>query len=479
MGPPAVLASERLAEHAAAVRFDRLPAAAIAAAKVWILDTLGVGIAGSSAAGMDAVCTAAGAWGAGDDATIWGTGLRAPAPAAAFVNGTQVHNQEYDCLHEGAVVHAMATLLPALLAVAERAGGVSGRDLIAAVVAGIDVAANLGLAATAGFRFFRPATAGGFGAVAGLSVVFGLDSGRIADAFGLQYGQTSGTMQPHLEGNALLPMQIGFNAQSAVRSVDLAMAGVSGPRDVFEGRYGYFPLFEGSWDLERIWGGLGRDWRVCELSHKPWPAGRATHGGIEGILTLREQHGFSASDVRQARVIVPPLTHRLVARADMPAPNAFYARLCMAFIGATALRHGDVAIAHCRGEALTDPATHELARLITTEMDANPDPNALAPQRVEIVLRTGKTLQWACDAMLANPARPLTREQHLRKFTRCLAFAREPLLPSAGAALIALVDRLEQVEDARALCALLAPALPRHGPALPRHGSALPRHGPA
>ncbi|HEX3991018.1 MAG TPA: MmgE/PrpD family protein [Acetobacteraceae bacterium] len=453
-GLPDILASERLAAHVAAVRFDCLPESAVVAAKVWILDTLGVGIAGSSAAGMEAVRAAAAGWGNGDEATIWGTSRRAPAPAAAFINGTQVHNQEFDCLHEGAVVHAMATLLPALLAMAERKGGVSGRDLIAAVVAGIDIAANLGLAATAGFRFFRPATAGGFGAVAGLATILGLDAERTADAFGLQYGQTSGTMQPHAEGNALLPMQVGFNAQSAIRAADLAAAGVSGPRDIFEGRYGYFPLFEGSWDLQPIWAGLGRDWRVCEMSHKPWPAGRATHGGIEGLLALREAHGFRASDVRRVRVIVPPLTHRLVARPDVPAPNAFYARLCMAFIGAKALLTGTVDIDHCRGEALTDKATHDLALRIVTEMNGNPDPNALAPQRVEVSLRSGETLRWTCETMLANPARPLTRGQHVQKFTRCLEFAQEPL---AAIGLIDLVDRLEQVEDVRALCALLAP----------------------
>ncbi len=352
----------------------------------------------------------------------------------------------------------MATLMPALLAVAERDRGVSGRDLIAAVAAGLDVASGLGLASTAGFRFFRPATAGGFGAVAGLSVILGFAAERIADAFGLQYGQTSGTMQPHVEGSGLLPMQIGFAARSAVCSADLAASGLRGPRDIFEGRYGYFPLFEGSWDLRPVWDGLGRDWRVSEMSHKPWPAGRATHGGIEGILTLREQHGFSAGDVRRVRVIVPPLTHRLVARPDVPAPNAFYARLCMAFIGAKALLHGLVDIGHCRGDALTDPATHELARRIATEMDGNPDPNALAPQRVAVELRRlGETLRWASDTMLANPARPLTREQHLRKFARCLEFASVPLPTSTGAALIDLVDRLEQVEDADVpeLCALL------------------------
>ena len=135
---------------------------------------------------------AARGWGAGAEARVWGTAARLPAPQAALVNGFQVHCQEFDCLHEGAVVHALATLLPAALAHAERAGGVSGRALIAAVAAGVDVSCRLGLAARQGLRFFRPATAGGFGAAAALASLRGLrcrrDAGR---AFGIQYGQTA------------------------------------------------------------------------------------------------------------------------------------------------------------------------------------------------------------------------------------------------------------------------------------------------
>ena len=240
------------------------PPPAIEAAKIWILDTLGVGIAGLLRCrhGRDPRRRRrSGATARGSDHL----GHRAnapPRPPRRSSTAPRSTIRSSIACTKARVVHAMATLLPAVLAVAERDGGVSGRDLIAAVVAGIDIAANLGLASTAGFRFFRPATAGGFGAVAGLAVIAGLDAERTADAFGLQYGQTSGTMQPHAEGNALLPMQIGFNAQSAVRSVDLARAGVSGPRDIFEGRYGYFPLFEGSWDLradlERAWPRLAR-----------------------------------------------------------------------------------------------------------------------------------------------------------------------------------------------------------------------------
>ena len=158
-------AAARFANHAVSTRFADLPAAAVDSVKVYVLDSLGVGIAGSSVEGGAGLLRVAAGWGE-PNVAVWGRTARLSAPAAAFLNAWQMHNQEYDCLHEGAVVHAMATILPAALAAAELRGGISGTELIAAIAVGVDIAAGLGLAARAGFRFFRPATAGGFGAVA-------------------------------------------------------------------------------------------------------------------------------------------------------------------------------------------------------------------------------------------------------------------------------------------------------------------------
>jgi len=349
----------------------------------------------------------------------------------------------------------MATLLPAAIAYAERKGGISGRELLVAVAVGVDVAANLGVAAREGLKFFRPATAGGFGATAAIGRLAGFDQNTLCNAFGIQYGQTSGTMQSHVEGSIVLPMQIGFNSRGAMNACDIAAMGLSGPRDVFEGQFGYMRLFEGTWDFQPTWESLGKTWLVSELSHKPYPAGRATHGGIEGIMALREQYPFEAGDVASVNVIGPPLIKRLCGRPDIPSPNANYARLCMPFIGAKVLLHGKIDLAHYRGAELTDPATHEMAKRITMESDNNPDPNALVPQEVVIMLKDGTVLRWHCDIMLANPARRLTREQHLAKFRRCLDFAQEPLRAGTGDTLIGLVDRLEQLTDVRELTAPL------------------------
>jgi 2-methylcitrate dehydratase PrpD len=121
------------------------------------------------------------------------------------------------------------------------------------------------------------------------------------------------------------------------------------------------------------------------------------------------------------------------------------------------LQHGRLDLSHYRGAALTDPETHRLAALVKVEGNDNPDPNALAPQTVQIRLKDGRVLDWSCDVMLANPARPLSQEAHLAKFRRCWDFAAEPLGETKREALIAMVDRLEDAADVRDLVRLLTP----------------------
>jgi len=159
-----------IASHVRNTRYEDLRPHDLGKAKTFLLDTFGVGIAGSSGASVESLVSTVQGWGQGDEATVWVTGERLPAQAAAIVNAYQIHCLEYDCVHESAVVHPMATVLSALMAYAERRSvrgkPVSGRDFLLAVALGVDVAAFLGVACTGPVRFFRPATAGGFGAAA-------------------------------------------------------------------------------------------------------------------------------------------------------------------------------------------------------------------------------------------------------------------------------------------------------------------------
>ena len=409
---------DKIVAHLARVASDEVPDAARAAAKMFIADTLGVGIAGATAPWRREVLDMAAASGGIAEASVWGTGERLPLAQAAMVNAYQVHSQEFDCVHEGAVVHPMAAILPSLVGWAQREGGISGETLVRAVIAGVDIAVTLGLCSRAPMRFFRPANCGGFGAVAGLALLAGLDETQTRDALGIYYGQCAGTMQAHVEASPQLAMQMGFAARSAVTAVELARRGMPGPRAPISGQFGYFVLFDGEAD-PMPFDKLGRAWRICEVSHKPWPSGRATHGGIDGLQRLIASHGISAERVAAGRFIVPSLTHRLVGRPPQDAMTVAYARLCLAYVGAVCLRHGTVGLGDFTPEALGDPGTLALARRLSVIADNNPNPNALHPVQVELDLADGSTV--ACDVaeILGSPARPLSPEAARAKFDAC------------------------------------------------------------
>jgi len=120
----------------------------------------------------------------------------------------------------------------------------------------------------------------------------------------------------------------------------LAARGMTRPHRVLEGPYGYYPLFEGSHDVAGAIADLGRVWRIAEVSHKPVPGGRATHGAVEGLLTLMAREDFDAMAVDSVEVETTPLVHRLCGRPDIDDPSPNYALLCIPYCGAVALCHG-------------------------------------------------------------------------------------------------------------------------------------------
>ena len=439
---------DKIVAHLARVAAGEAPAEAREAAKTFVADALAVGIAGARAPWRREVLDMAS--GGPAEATVWGGGGRIPLASAAMVNAFQVHSQEFDPVHETAVVHPLAAVLAGALGWAERYGGVSGEALLRAVIAGADVAATLGLCSRAPMRFFRPANCSGFGATAALAMLAGLDEAQTRSALGIYYGQCAGTMQAHIEASPQLAMQMGFAARGAVTAIELARRGMPGPRASISGPFGYFALFDGAADPAPF-EELGRVWRLAELSHKPFPSGRATHGGIDGLQRLIASHGIIAAQVKSGRFLVPPLTHRLVGRRPEPQMSVAHARLCLAYCAAVTLRRGTVGLGDFTSEALAEPETLALAARLDVIADANPDPNALHPVQVELDLANGRTI--ACDVaeVLGSPARPLSAAAARGKFTTCTAD-----LPQ-GDRLWDSIMSLDRLDNATALARLAGP----------------------
>jgi 2-methylcitrate dehydratase PrpD len=442
----ALTASQRLAAHACGVQLADLPAQVIQQIATFTLDTIGVGIAGVRSPYAAGVTKVAQTWGAGKDAHSFATGIALPAPSAAFVNAFQAHALEFDCVHEAAVLHPFTVVVPVLLAEAQ-AKGMDGATFIAACAAGIDVAAGLGVAAKSQIRFFRPATCGLFGATAALARARGLDAQTIAHALGYALAFASGTMQAHVEGTPALAASVGGAARSAFAAVDLAQAGLPGPMGAIDGPFGYLTLCELDSDIAPVLDGLGTVWRASEVSHKPFPTGRAAHGGIDMILSLRAQ-GLSAANLAKLTIHAPPLIQHLVGRPIAPAPlEVNYARLCLPYVGAVALVTGGVTLTDFTPERLSDPLIHAVAKRIEVVINDVSSQSAFTPQHAVAELTDGAKLEVGIDALLGAPARPLSRDQHVAKFRACVGYGLGAARPDIEDALVFATDNLVSLAD--------------------------------
>jgi len=445
--------AQRFAAHALSLDWAALPPNVRDCATIFLLDTIAVGAAGARAPFAADIRTSETS-GAQGTARILGTPVRTSPRAAAFANAYQIHAQEFDCVHEPAVLHPFSAVVGALTAECTARPGIDGATFGAALVGGVDIAVALGLAATSPIKFFRPATAGIFGATAALCRLRNLTERQTVAALGHALAFTSGTMQAHVEGTPGLALQVAAAARNALAAADLAEAGLPGAAGAIDGPFGYLNLFETAHDAGPVLDLLGKTFAVTGLSHKPFPTGRAGHGGIGAVQTLLHRYEVQGGDIAALRYVAPSLIARLVGRLAQPTMSVAYARLCLPYLAARTALFGTVGLDAFSPAALADPAVLALAGRITVTVNENPDPAAFTPALLQADLNDGRHIEIPVPTVLGSPAQPLDLAARLRKVDECLNFAG---LPLPAEALAARIDALDQEMDMANLLALACP----------------------
>jgi aconitate decarboxylase len=426
---------ERILDLIEQTRYEDLPAEAIEAATVFFLDTVGVACAGKLAPKIDDLISASLRWGSPSEAgaSIWNTGLRAPGPVAALINGYQCHALEYDCVYEPGVILPTPPIFGALMAKVDELSSQgrppNGQDLIRAFVVALEVSCTLSAATRSAMFFFRPSTTGVFSALAALACLDPLPRVQLRHAFGIGYSQMCGPMQAHEEGSMMLAMQMGFAARNALQAHDMARVGITSPVELLGGRFGFFNNFEDEHDLPLALDAMGSPWKVTQLSHKPFPSGRVTHGVIHAMRGLRHELGLTPDNaldrIKKVQVWLPPLGMRLVGRpmVHQPAPN--YARLCIPFVAAAEVIFGGVDPTTFQPERLGDPVVEALAMRVTSQEKPHPNPNAFYPQTMHLELSSGEILTREIPYAWGHPQLPLSSQEREDKFRLCWHLTRE------------------------------------------------------
>ena len=452
----------RFAEHAVSTDFESLPTEAVAAAKYSLLDTVGVMLCASGlSAPAAAVVDLARDWGGKPESTLVGFGGKVPAVTAAFVNGAMSHALDYDDhLPEGA--HPSVSLVPATLAIAERKGGVTGKDLLTAIAVGQDIFARIRRNVRWKEDWFITPVIGAYAAAASCSKLLGLGKLQTLDAFGAASCQSASTMQLAFgTGGDLRGMYAAFSAKAGVLSALLAQAGVRGTSTPFEGRAGFLPTYFGEWDRDAMLAELGKDYQGSSILYKLWPCCGMTHAYIHSALELMGGGG-RANEIRKVELIGGDSTKRLAEPPDSrrhPATE-LDAKFSLPYTVALALVTGTVRVGDFSEKRLSDPEIGAMADKIAFVED--PDTRfswdgELPSAAVRITLEDGETLyrETTHDKTPGAALKPLDWAQLVGKFSDCAAHAAKPLPTDTLERLVRGIDDIASLNDVSVLAGLL------------------------
>ena len=449
-----------LASFAAGITYAEIPAPVVEHVKVCVLDTIGCALYGSTLPWSKILLTTADVLGTpGGVCTVWGTDQRLPAAEAALVNGTAVHSMELDDLHQHSILHPGSVVLPAALALLEHAGGASGRRLIEAVVAGYEVGARAGMSVGAAHlvQGWHPTgTHGTLGAAGAAGRMLGLSPDQMVHAFGIAGSQASGLMASQYAA-MVKRLHAGRASQSGVYAAVLAQRGFTGITDLFESPYGgYCSTFSPTYDLDKIVNGLGETWEVAKVGFKPYSTNGSCHTTIDALLELRRDHHLTLDDVEAIVVHASTATAKHVGWRYVP-ESVTTAQMNLSYIAAVTLADGAAFVEQFREDRIRDPRLVAAAQRVTVQADPDIDARGDAGRhnvRLELRLTDGTVLHAARDYARGSARSPLTLADVNDKFDR---LARTVLDPAQVARVRDLVDRLDEIEDARQLADALRP----------------------
>jgi 2-methylcitrate dehydratase PrpD len=422
----------RLAEYAAALRYEDIPAPVVECARDCIIHTVAACICGSALPWSRIVIGYAERTGPGGSCRILGrSGSAVQAPAAALANGALAHAFELDSLaRPGAGAHPGATVLPPALAIAQERGA-GGRALIAAFVAGNEVMIRIGRATghtNEARGFHAPGTTGPFGAAVAAGHLLGLDAAAMANALGIAGSLCGGLLEfARGDGGMVKRLHLGRASEAGVLAASLAAAGFTGPRTVIEGEFGFLKVFCTAWDETELTRGLGEDFVTTTTVLKRYPCHATAHAAVKAVRELQAEHGFTAAAVEAVTVAA---TERMIERHNIAEPaDLMLAQYSIPFAVALALCREARDPGSWDETALADPQIRSLARRVRLVRDGG------ASTTVTIALADGRRLERRIESGVLEPG------ELQDKFLRLTRAA----LGEGGAT--ALYQRLQRLEE--------------------------------
>lgn len=372
---------------------------------------------------------------------------------AAFVDGVMSAVLEFDDTHIESNIHPTGPAVAVAIPESHRRG-LSGRQLIEAVLAGSELACRLGLIAPIRMHelgFHPTAVYGVFGAVYALAKARALTVQQTVDAIGAAGSMSAGLISSFEDGTSTKTLHVGLAASSAVRAVGLASQGVSGPASVFEGRFGWFRSYvqgDVPFRFSALTDKLGIEWEVLNIASKAYPCAFTMMPHIAATLALRAQHRIAPPDVVKIECHIMPRSFPIVCEpvADKVRPRStWHGRISLQHTVAEALVLGRMDKNAYAPEHLRDPDINALADKVRPVPDPAASRNLKrSGGKVAITLQDGREVSHVLDDMPGTRGNPLSVDDYVAKFR---ANVGDVLAPSLADETVNTLLRLETVDN--------------------------------
>lgn len=447
-----------LAAWALDFSLERAPQDVVDALKLRLLDIVGVAIASWDHPSVSAAARAQDEADGGGRGAFSLMGNRETSLAgAAFINGVASAVLEFDDTHVASNIHVAGVIASPALAVAQ-ARGLSGRQLLEAMIVGSEILCRLGLVSPVRMHelgLHPTSLYGVFGATYAVARLSGLSLEQTVHAVGTAASLSAGSIASFEDGSSTKTLHVGFAAAAAIRSVALARQGISGPSAVFEGRFGWFRSYVQSqpeFRFGQVTDGLGSRWEVLNIATKLYPVAYTLMPFILAALTLRAAQPLDLDAIAEIRCeIMPRSFHTVcepVSEKRRPA-TSWHGRISLQHTVAEALVLGRFDKNAFSPESLKDPRINALADKVVHIAD----PIAAADTSrsrgaLTIVFKDGTTLQHTVADMPGTARNPASKDVLVDKFQANVA----GVIPASAAdELIDQIWNIDTVSDVGAL----------------------------
>jgi 2-methylcitrate dehydratase PrpD len=358
-------------------------------------------------------------------AALLGRHERVDIASAALINGISSHTWDFDDTHLRTIIHPAGPVAPAALALAEHLGR-SGRELIDALVLGIEVSCRVGNAIYPDHYdrgWHITGSTGMLGSAAACARLLRLDAAATQMALGIAASQPTGVREQF--GSMTKPFHPGGAARVGLMSALMARHGYTASRRALEAPRGLLQVFSDKTDWSAITDGLGESWEVALNTYKPFACGIVIHPSIDGCVQLREQHGLCAADIQRVTLRVHSLVLELTGKKT-PA-TGLESKFSVYHSCAVGLLYGRAGEHEYTDELVRRPEVTALRDRVQAVVDDSIDE---AAARVTVHTTDGRELHCFVEHAVGSQQRPLSDAQLRAKFVG----QAEPVLGEAKAA---------------------------------------------